>query len=175
MMAAALTLMRLKETRRLYLYDTFEGMTPPTEVDVDFNGRPASDLLALDERRADRRNLWGYAPLEMVRAAMQSTGYDMDQVRFVRGPVEETIPLTMPDDIAILRLDTDWYSSTRHELEHLFPLVSPGGVLIIDDYGHYAGARKATEEYIQGNRIPLFLCRIDFGSRIAVKPSLAKV
>jgi len=56
--------------------------------------------------------------------------------------VEETIQNGAPDQISILRLDTDWYESTLHELNHLFPRLSEGGVLIIDDYGHWLGQRE---------------------------------
>ena len=86
---------------------------------------------------------------------MASTGYPPDRVRYVKGPVERTIPDRLPGGpIALLRLDTDWYESTRHELLHLFPLLSPGGVLIIDDYGHWSGARKAVDEYLGGLAVP---------------------
>lgn len=83
--------------------------------------------------------------------------------------MERTIPAGAPGEIAILRLDTDWYESTRHELEHLYPRLSPGGILIIDDYGHWRGSRKATDEYIEKHAAALFLGRIDYTGRIAVK------
>ena len=73
----------------------------------------------------------------------------------------------MPERIALLRIDTDWYESTRHELVHLYPRLSPGGVLIIDDYGHWQGARKAVDEYFQAG---LFLNHIDYTGRLAIKP-----
>jgi len=171
MMAAALTLLKEGEIRELYLYDTFEGMTTPTSKDVDASGRSAASWLARSERRPNEQDVWAYAPLKAVRAAMQTTGYDAQHVHFVHGPVERTIPATVPGSIAILRLDTDWYESTKHELEHLYPLLSPGGILIVDDYGHWAGARQATDEFIAG--LPIFLCRTDYAGRIAVKPSSA--
>lgn len=170
MMAAALALLKESASRDLWLYDTFEGMTAPTPVDIDLHGRHAASYLAEIERRADAANAWVFAPLEMVRQAIQSTGYPDERLHYVRGPVEETIPGTVPESIAILRLDTDWYGSTRHELAHLYPLLSPGGVLIVDDYGHWAGSRKATDEYISEHGLPLLLCRTDYGGRIAVKP-----
>jgi O-methyltransferase len=83
--------------------------------------------------------------------------------------VEDTIPGNAPDRISILRLDTDWYESTRHELEHLFPRLAKGGVLIIDDYGHWKGARQAVDEYLETQGIRLLLNRIDYTGRIAVK------
>jgi hypothetical protein len=88
---------------------------------------------------------------------------------FIKGKVEETIPEQAPAQIALLRLDTDWYESTYHELVHLYPRLSPGGILIIDDYGHWAGARKAVDEYFAEHRLNLFLHRIDYTGRICIK------
>jgi O-methyltransferase len=70
----------------------------------------------------------------------------------------------------MLRLDTDWYDSTLHELRHLYPLLSRHGVLIIDDYGHWQGARRAVDEYLATLPHPIFLHRIDYTGRIAIKP-----
>jgi hypothetical protein len=83
--------------------------------------------------------------------------------------VEETLPTHVPERIALLRLDTDWYESTHHELVHLFPLLSPGGILIVDDYGHWAGARKAVDDYLAANAPGLYLHRVDYTVRLAVK------
>ena len=106
-----------------------------------------------------------------MKANLASTGYPEDRLIYVKGVVEETIPEVAPDRIALLRLDTDWYRSTRHELDHLYPRLTTGGFLIIDDYGAYAGARQATDEYFaeKGNRP--YLNRIDTAARIAVKPA----
>ena len=72
-------------------------------------------------------------------------------------------------EIALLRLDTDWYESTLHELEHLYPRLGRGGVIIIDDYGHWQGARKAVDEYVSRNRLRLLLTAVDYTGRVAVK------
>jgi O-methyltransferase len=174
MMAIARTLVRLGHTdAQLYLFDTFEGMTAPTEHDVSRSGRSAQSLL---EEDADREGsaLWARAPLEAVQAALRTVRYPAENLHFVKGPVEETLPGAAPEQIALLRLDTDWYDSTRHELEHLYPRLLPGGVLIIDDYGWWGGARKATDEYFAGRRDVPFLIRVDdSGRRMAVKPSTA--
>lgn len=100
---------------------------------------------------------------------MLSTGYPEEQLVFVEGKVEDTIPRVIPDKIALLRLDTDWYESTYHELCHLFPKLSTGGILILDDYGHWKGAREAIDKYFLDNRIRMFLHRIDYTGRIGVK------
>jgi hypothetical protein len=167
-MAVAQTLLRLgRMDRDLWLFDTFEGMTPPGEQDVSLRGRPAS--ATFEKRRNGDSCDWCVAPLEEVRRAVLGTGYDPRRVHFVKGRVEDTIPAHAPDRIAILRVDTDWYESTRHELEHLFPRLAEGGVLIVDDYGYWLGVKKATDEYFERNRVKMLLNRIDYSARIGVK------
>ena len=113
--------------------------------------------------------LWAYAGLEEVRRNVLSTGYPEDRIAFIQGKVEDTIPGTIPEKIALLRLDTDWYESTRHELTHLYPLLSSSGILIIDDYGHWQGARRAVDEYLGAMPAPTYLHRIDYTGRLALK------
>ena len=169
MMAAALTLLRLGSTEReLYLFDTFEGMTEPGEEDVKHTGERAADLLAHPVSGEKHR---AAAALDDVRDAVLGIGSPEDRVHVVKGPVEETLPEQAPDGIALLRLDTDWYSSTKHELVHLYPRLAAGGVLIVDDYAYWQGARKAVDEYVAENGLSLLLNRIDYTARIAVKPS----
>jgi hypothetical protein len=169
MMAVAHTLRRLGQDKtNLYLFDTYEGMTKPDATDVDYTGQPALVEFEATKRGEDSSS-WCYAPLEEVRQNMASTGYDMNRVKFIKGKVEETLPGSAPDRISLLRLDTDWYESTRHELTHLFPRLSTGGVLIVDDYGYWQGHRKAIDEYLAEHGFNLLLNRIDFTGRIAVK------
>ena len=168
-MAIALTLMQEGNADRdLVLFDTFEGMTEPLEVDRTPNGALAKELMEKDPDR--RGEVWAVATYEDVLTNMRSTGYDGNRLRLVKGPVESTIPEQAPaGPIALLRLDTDWYESTKHELEHLFPKLVSGGVLIIDDYGHWQGARKAVDEYLQSLPDQYFLHRIDYTGRLLVK------
>jgi O-methyltransferase len=172
MMAAALTLLAEGKTRRLRLYDTFEGMPPPTEVDraIKYGHVSAAEILQNSDRSSA---YWAIAQLDDVRANLQSTGYPSPFVQYIVGKVEDTIPKRLPEQIAILRLDTDWYESTKWELEHLYPLLAVGGILIIDDYGFWEGARKATDEYIFDSGAALLLHRIDGTGRIAVKTGLS--
>jgi hypothetical protein len=86
----------------------------------------------------------------------------------IAGKVEETLPEHAPESIALLRLDTDWYESTRHELEHLFPRVVAGGVLLLDDYGHWKGSRKAVDEYFAAQGITMLLNRVDYTGRLGI-------
>lgn len=168
-MLAALSLKALGDTSRtLYLYDTYTGMSEPTEKDVKWSGQAAQDSWP-DLQQGDH-NAWCYAPEAEVRKNMAATGYPQERLVFVKGKVEETIPGTVPPSIAILRLDTDWYESTLHELEHLYPLLSPGGVLLLDDYGSWQGARQATDEFLDRHKIRAFLHRIDYSGRLLVKP-----
>lgn len=164
-MAAALALMQEGDlTRQLILYDTFSGMTPPAEFDVSADGIQAKDQFPSDSEP------WCAAGLDDVTANMGLTGYPEHLVEFIVGRVEETItadPSSAP--IALLRLDTDWYESTHHELVHLYPRLSRGGVLIIDDYGHWRGAKKAVDDYLKDHNISHFLHRIDYSGRILVK------
>jgi len=169
MMAAALSLMHLGDTSRiLMLFDTFDGMTPPSDLDRDSNTRfSATELLAVSPRTS--RN-WAVSPIQEVRGNLAKTAYPTQNIDLVKGPVEETIPGFAPDRIAILRLDTDWHASTKHELIHLYPRLASGGVLIIDDYGDWEGARKAVDDYIDEQGLKVLLVRIDRAARIAVKP-----
>jgi hypothetical protein len=166
-MLAALTLAQLGESRQMWLYDTFEGMPPPGVHDVRYTGEAAGESLDPAQRVAGAPNDWAWATLQDVRTNMTSAG--RDDAELVVGKVEDTIPARAPEAIALLRLDTDWYESTRHELEHLYPRLAHGGVLIIDDYGHWQGARRAVDEYFRD--LPILLNRIDYTGRIAVKPS----
>ena len=172
-MAMILTLQSLGAGERdLYLFDTFEGMTAPTEADESAFERSA--LETWQEAESEGRRPWQeyFDPAlfseEQVRETLVSTGYPESRLHFVRGRVEETLPAGAPERLALLRLDTDWSESTRHELEHLYPRLEQGGVLIIDDFGHWDGARRAVEEYF-ADRPPLLLNRTDYTGRIAVK------
>jgi len=167
MMAVAKTLMEKGTQRTLYLFDTFDGMTEPSDADKDFRGVSATERL----RHADRNTslMWGYSPLDEVKNNIRKTGYDEQLCVFVEGRVEQTIPDRAPPEIALLRLDTDWYESTSHEMQHLFPRLSVGGVLLIDDYGHWQGARKAVDQYLTENEVKLLLHRIDYTGRIGIK------
>ncbi len=164
--------------RDIYLYDTFEGMTAPTEADTTDFGAPALEEWQ-NSARSGQRAWSGWFDqetfnMESVRRLLLATGYPEDRLHFVKGAVEETIPLTLPGEIALLRLDTDWYESTRHEMTHLYPLLRSGGVLMIDDYGHWKGCRKAIDEYFDsGSAPPLLLNRVDYTCRICVKPETA--
>lgn len=167
-MLCALTLEGLGQTdRHLYLYDTFKGMAAPTAREVAIEGQKMQQDWQAHQR--DGHNDWCYSSRQDVESAIRSTGYPSDCVTYVEGKVEETIPATVPEKIALLRLDTDWYESTKHELDHLFPRLVKNGVLIIDDYGHWKGARTAVDEYFAQHATPMLLNRLDYSGRIGIK------
>lgn len=167
MMAVAHTLKQLGDTtRKLYLYDTFAGMSQPTEKDIRFDGVGAQKIIETVYKNA---GAWCYAAKDEVTRNLLSTGYPESHIFLIEGKVEETIPQTLPAKICLLRLDTDWYESTRHELIYLYPKLVKNGVLIIDDYGHWLGSKQATDEYFEQHTLKPFLQRVDYTCRVAVK------
>lgn len=176
MMAAATALIERSSTEReLLLYDTFEGMPPASDVDRDFCDVAAEIQLAAQDKE-DPNSIWCYASIEDVKQNLSLTRYPASRIRMIKGKVEDTLrsePIEVTEeasDIAILRLDTDWYESTRVCLTELYPRLVDGGVLIVDDYGHWKGCRKAVDEYFADQGIAIFLQRIDYTGRLAIKP-----
>jgi O-methyltransferase len=157
--------------RKVHLFDTFAGMTEPTGADV----KHSDDVPAREEFEKQQRddfNEWCYASLEEVRKNFADASVEMDGVRFVKGDVGKTLldKKNLPEKIAVLRIDTDWYESTKLELETLYPRLSGGGVLIIDDYGHWDGARKAVDEYFRESGFPRPLLQYtDYTGRMGIK------
>jgi len=168
-MMMALSLLENNITnKKIYLYDTFEGMTEPTEKDIDLSKKNAK-IKYENKKNPKSGSDWCRSEMDEVKENLYSTAYPKENIIFVKGKVEETIPKTIPGKIALLRLDTDWYESTKHELQHLYPLLSKNGVLIIDDYGHWLGCRKAADEYFLAQNINPLLNRIDYTGRIMIK------
>jgi Macrocin-O-methyltransferase (TylF) len=155
-------------SRRIFLFDTFAGHPrPDAEKDIDIWGNRAIDEWHRTRTKEDEGQ-WAYASLEEVRANLALTGYPADALVFVKGMVEETTQ-NVDATIALLRLDTDWYASTKAGLEHLYPRLVSGGVLILDDYGHYKGQQLAVDEYFAARKEPILLNRIDYSCRLGVK------
>ncbi len=156
--------------RRLWLYDTFTGMTPPTQEDVEAGTGVTAQEMLESTALADGNNVWCVAGRQDVETNVFSTGYPQELFIFVEGDVAQTLDEKTPTSIALLRLDTDWYASTRRSLEVLYPLLHPGGVCILDDYGHWEGARKAVDEYFADGRKRPFMHPIDYSGRVFIKP-----
>ena len=165
-MFIAYLLKKWKKERNIYLYDTFEGMSEPTDKDIDWRGR--ATLLEYNQKKKSGIK-WAYFPIEEVRANMLMTGYDERKIIFVKGKVEDTIPKTMPDKIAMLRLDTDWHESTKHTLIYLYPRLVIGGALLVDDWGQLLGCHEAVEGYFKDKNILLSLAY--GGGKVGIKMS----
>jgi predicted O-methyltransferase YrrM len=155
--------------KSIYMYDTFSGMTEPDSRDVSFQSHNEAHL-TWKKRQNDTHNAWAYAGLEEVRDNVGRADCSFEKFIFVKGDVCQTIPEVVPEKISILRLDTDWYKSTYHEMLHLFPRLSIGGVLIVDDYGTYSGARDAVDDYLKEWKVPIHLASNHrYGAAVGVK------
>lgn len=160
---------RISPERLCWLYDTFTGMTEPGPEDKS-RSSGKSALPRYNEGMAGGQG-WCVSLIDDVKACLSEThSFDEQRLRFVVGDVAETLldPENVPDRIALLRLDTDWYASTKVELEVLYPRLASGGVLIVDDYGHWAGARRAVDEFFTGQKADLR--RIDYTAVMMIKP-----
>lgn len=156
-------LQRLGQRREVWMFDTFAGMPKPTEDEVEFGVGPAIELWL---RLQAEGKPWMDADFAEVEDRILSTGYPEDLIYFRKGMVEDTLPDRHLGRLALVRLDTAYYASTKHELEHLYPLLSPGGIVIVDAYGAFSGCRKATDEYRAEHEITIPLEMID--SRICL-------
>ena len=168
---AALLINEYQSKKVVYLFDTFEGMATPGSQDVEIrSGKLASDFHS--RKQLPSHNEWAFASLEEVKNNFMIAGISAGQAVFVKGKVEETLedPTNIPDQVSTLRLDTDWYSSTRKELEVLYPRLVAGGALLLDDYGFWDGSRRAVDEYFVrlGRNAPM-LNVVDLERRIAIK------
>lgn len=155
--------------KKQYLYDTFEGMSQPTSDDIDKYGVSAQSQLSTTTRDNTNDNVWAYASIEDVKQNFALLDISMNNINFIKGKVEETIPKDIPESISLLRLDTDWYESTKHELEYLYPLLSKGGVLLIDDYGYWSGCKKAVDDYFLNIDAKPFFADLPDGGLVAIK------
>jgi hypothetical protein len=117
----------------------------------------------------DKTNGWCYTPLEKVKSRLNSTGYPKDKIHYVVGDVMETLKENIPEKIAILRLDTDWYESSKYELEQMYNNVVTGGIIIFDDYYHWNGQRKATDEFFKSINVDYYLFRINAKTAAIIK------
>lgn len=170
-MLIAYTLIEAGVTDRLiYLYDTFDGMPEPGVNDfIAWNGKSVHEKWDSDKAGlSDNFTAWAVG-MKTVQSTIRTTGYPDENIIYVAGMVEESLRTERPDQISLLRLDTDWYESTRAELEYLYPRLITGGVLIIDDYGHFTGAKLAVDEYFTGTAAPILLNRIDYTGRTGIK------
>jgi O-methyltransferase len=170
-------LQKTNTVRDIYLYDTFEGLVEPGEHDYTCENNIHFDMnkdLVKDVWKNhiinDKTNAWCYCPLDQVKANLNSTGYPQDKLHYVVGDVMETLSdaSNIPEKIAILRLDTDWYESSRYELEQMYDNVVTGGVIIFDDYYLWHGQRKATDEFFESRNITPDIVNLNDGKCAAM-------
>lgn len=152
---------------KIHGFDNFEGMVKPKEIDTDYRNVPASEMHSLFKKDKNK-NSWAYCSLEDVNKNINET-VPKHNIKLIKGIVEKTLlePKNLPEKISILRLDTDFYESTKIELEILYPKLVSGGFLIIDDYGHFKGCRKAVDEYFKDD-LP-YLHYVDYSCRVIIK------
>jgi hypothetical protein len=160
--------------KKIYLLDTYSGMAKPDARDIRITDGQSAEAIFEARRIGADSSDWCLASLEEVKQNIKNFGLDdmihKNQTIFITGKAEDVLidPATnLPKKISCLRLDTDWYKSTKVELEILWPRITLGGVLIIDDYGHWDGCMRAVNEYFDGAR--LFMAPIDGSARVAVK------
>jgi O-methyltransferase len=152
----------LNDHREVFLYDTFAGMTEAGEIDRSFLNQSAINLMETSEPTSN--SIWAKVTIEEVKKNLSNLDYSKNLIRYIVGDVRETLltPKNLPEKISVLRLDTDWFDSTYIELVKLYPLLSPGGVLLIDDYGHWEGSRRAADKFFQEIGIDPFWNAIDY-------------
>lgn len=147
MLSMILALEALEENRNIKLYDTFSGMTDSTSKDYQINDGVSADVLKNDSL------IKAECCIEDVKNIIFNNIKYNHNIEFIKGDICKT--KTFPETISILRLDTDWYESTKYELEKFYPLVSNNGIIIVDDYGHWAGSKEAVDEFIKDKNIQL--------------------
>ncbi len=157
----------ISPSRKCWLYDTFDGMTIPDDIlDVKRSGEKAIDRFNLKKSNGSK---WDAVSVDQVHKHFEDVGLGSKELNFVVGPVEETLLKCVPEKIAILRLDVDWYLSTKICLEILYPKLSAGGFLIVDDYGHWMGCKKAVDDYFDKSVVPLLYHDVDYSCRVFIK------
>lgn len=159
--------------KKIYAYDTFQGMTQPLEIDRKLNNGPsAKDLMSKELKDENKSNIHCYSSLNQVINNFKKNTKNEKNLTCIKGAVEKTLrdKKNLPKKISILRLDTDFYESTKIELEILFPLLENNGILIIDDYGCWQGAKKAVDEFFFKKKFTMF--KIDITGRFIIKNNL---
>ena len=130
----------------LYMLDTYEGMPKPEKIDVKVE-KQNDYTYKWEQAKRDGYVDWCYASYEEVEKNMDKVDYE--DVTMIKGMVEQTIPDKRINKISLLRIDTDFYSSTKHLLENLYDKVENGGFIIFDDYYCWEGAKKAVDEFFE--------------------------
>ena len=163
------TLNKANKNKSVWMYDTFKGMTKPTEFDYE-NVTGKNAIKEFESKIMEDHNEWCFASLDDVKKNIEYYKKDIN-INIIQGDIIKTLKnnSNIPEVISVLRLDTDWYESTKLELEILYPRLSSGGVLLIDDYGHWGGCKKAVDEYFSTVEKKPLLIPSDYTGRVAIK------
>lgn len=137
--------------RLVWVVDSFEGLPAPN---VEKYPQDASSRLHTFKELS--------VSLNKVKANFELYGLLDEQVRFLKGWFKDTLPKAPIKKIALLRLDADMYESTKDALINLYPKLSPGGYIIIDDYGAIPACRQAVEDYRKSMGINAEIMPIDW-------------
>lgn len=168
--SSILAALLLGSNRKCHLFDTYEGMPAPSAFDFRVGQTDASSTKSKWETlKRGTGSDWVRSSITEVKKNLKDFDVDMTKVNFVIGMVEETVKQAGIEKISLLRIDTDFYSSTKAALIELWPKLSVGGILILDDYSHWDGARRAVDEYFIEKKI-LMLPIPNSGGRVVVKP-----
>jgi hypothetical protein len=157
----------------IYMFDTYEGLTKPGVYDYTTKNSTLPKMYCLNNEEviatweatkvSSVTHDWCYCSLEDVKKNVYETNYPKNKLHFIKGDVLKTLleEKNIPDKISVLRLDTDWYESSKFELEKLYDKVEEGGIIILDDYFHWDGQRRATDEFFQERNIKKEITKID--------------
>ncbi len=159
-----------KVEKNIFAYDTFEGMPLPGKDDLDLRGNSSIDKFLELKNSEKEGSQWCYCNIQDVKNNIKKFNINyLKNINFIKGKVEETLLdiNNLPKKISLLRLDTDFYSSTKIELNILFPLLEKNGILIVDDYGHFMGAKKAVDEFFSEKKA--WFHRVDYSTRLLIK------
>jgi hypothetical protein len=170
-MIAATALMQVGSNKKLHLFDTFADMTKPTSDDFEILSGISADQMLNNEQRIDgKSNTWAFATLGDVKQNFKEIDFPLDRLSYVEGVVLNTVPKHLPAQLAVCRIATDWYESTKHIITHAWPRISDFEILLLDDYDVWSGSRKAIDEYFLEIGYQLLSIRIDSGRLIIKLP-----
>lgn len=146
-------------SNRIIGFDTFEGHPKPGKNEVDIWGNDMQKKF-----KEEKAGKWAYAKYEYVLSNLNNV---YKNVQLYKGLVDESIDDNKVGNIAILRLDMDWYKPTKIVLQKFYAKIQKGGLLIIDDYGHHSGARQAVDEFIVENNLILNFRHVNYSCIVA--------
>jgi hypothetical protein len=169
-------LKKQNQIRNIYLYDTFTGLTEPSEFDYT---RPDAVYYNMDSNSVkktwesqiidSKTNRWCYTPLDKVKLRLKLLDYPSENLHYIVGDVMETLKMYVPEKIAILRLDTDWYESSKFELEMMYDSVVSRGLVIFDDYYHWDGQRRAVDDFFEKRNEKVNIIKLDGKTGVMIK------